>query len=285
MAFLSTAERLNRFLINTEPIYFDGEFGKRERLDRLGRAYLERPIILEGVDRDAKESNKVVLEAIKAASVSFGERSDDLFGIHLAGSRVKGYHTASSDVDLVLVAPPCDVGGLQFVAEAIESELEKRDLQIGIDTMVGAITNPTVEIDPREFIYTVDNGPEDVAALFGFTVYENPNLLLARLAALEIVNASPAYEWDVVTQRFNWGYLGQRKPTVYKLSERFEVPVSKTQSIFTRHLFQQRYKSFGLRRPKGMLQELRRWYRSSSGLEKYCMHDVYAEVMEELSWS
>lgn len=255
-----------------------------DRLRALAQAFRTQEFIIGGVDEAAQANNLLVVEALRATGDKLKGRANDVFGIHIGGSRIKGYNTVDSDIDLVVVTPD-DAPASEFVYDALHQELQKRGVNNGIDSMMGMWANYDVKTDPDEFIYTVDHQGQELIALFGNTLVYNPNLLLARLTALEVINQYTYYDynWSVSSQNYAATYLGERPHLVPKLAERYEIPRDDVGKIFTPALFHKRYEKFGLIDPKTMLGELREWRKANGRqLGNYKMNRVYKEVMEQL---
>lgn len=253
-------------------------------LRNLAERYKVERFIIGGTDREARENNRLVVEAIQAAGKKLAPRSDEVFGIMMGGSRILGYNTKESDIDLVPVAPDT-TKDIEFIYEAIEEELSSRKITNNIDTMMDLWAQYNIETDPEDFIYRVDHHNNELIALFGYTPYRNPNMDLARLTALEIVKryTQVDYDWKPIADNFARTYLGEREHLVEKLAERHGAPVAEVGKIFPPALFQQRYKTFGLEAPETMYAELKKWYSNNrKKLRKHKMYDVYNEVVKRL---
>lgn len=260
----------------------DKEPNPIDRLRALAQAYRTQEFIISGVDEAAQSNNLLVVDAIQATGSRLRTRSNDVFGIHIGGSRIKGYNTVDSDIDLVIVTPDT-TPQTGFVYDALRQELASRGVQNKIDSGIELWANHDVKTDPEEFVYTVDHQGQELIALFGNTLHYNPNLLLARLTALEIINQYTVYnyDWGAAADNYATTYLGERPHLVPKLAERYGVPKDDVGRIFTPALFHERYQTFGLKDPKIMLAELRDWRKANSKqLGKYKMNQVYRDVME-----
>lgn len=270
---------------------FLGEFSteqpeKKEivELKHLAERYTSERFIIDGIDLEARENNRLVIEAIEAAGKKLAPRFNEVFGISMGGSRIKGYNTKESDIDLVVVTPDTTKDS-RFVYDAIREELARRGVTNSIDTMMGTWTQYDIETDSEQFIYGVDHHGTELIALFGYTPYRNPNMDLAGLAALEVIKryTQSDYEWDDIADNFAETYLGGHEHLVKKFSERYGVSIAEVQKIFPKALFQQRYKKFGLEAPKPMYEELIKWYSGNKkNLRKHKMNDVYNGVLKHL---
>jgi predicted nucleotidyltransferase len=270
---------------------FTGEFSPEQQerkeiieLKNLAERYKSERFIIDGIDPEARENNRLVVEAIEAAGKKLAPRFNEVFGINMGGSRIKGYNTKESDIDLVVVTPDttADSG---FVYDAIREELASRGVTNNIDTMMGMWSQYDIETDPEQFVYRVDHHGNELITLFGHTPYRNPNMDLTRLATLEIIQQYTLadYDWEGVADNFAETYLGEHEHLVEKFSERYGVPVAEVAKIFTRALFQQSHKKFGLEAPKPMYAELKRWYSDNKkDLRKHKMNDVYNGVLKHL---
>ncbi|OGL60164.1 hypothetical protein A2752_02045 [Candidatus Uhrbacteria bacterium RIFCSPHIGHO2_01_FULL_46_23] len=270
---------------------FPGEFSPEQQerkeiveLKNLAERYKSERFIIDGINPEARENNRLVVEAIQAAGEKLGPRFNEVFGINMGGSRIKGYNTRESDIDLVVVTPDTteDSG---FVYDAIQEELRSRGITNNIDTMMGMWSQYDIETDPEQFVYRVDHHGNELITLFGYTPYRNPNMDLTRLAALEIIQqyTQVDYDWEGVAENFAYTYLGEHGHLVEKFAERYGVPVSEVAKIFPPGLFQQRHKKFGLETPKPMYAELKKWYsENKKDLRKHKMYDVYNGVVKHL---
>jgi len=239
---------------------------------------------IDGINQEARENNRLVVEAIEAAGKKLTPRSNDVFGINMGGSRIKGYNTKKSDIDLVVVVPDT-TEDTEFIYDAIGKELSSRGITNSIDTLMGLWSQYDIETDPEQFVYKVDHHGNELITLFGYTPCRNANMDLTRLAALEIVQQYTRvdYDWEGVAGNFADTYLGEHEHLVEKFAERYGVPVSEVAKIFPRALFQQRHERFGLENPKPMYMELKRWYSSNKkNLKKFKMYDVYNGVLKLL---
>lgn len=253
-------------------------------LKDLASRYKTEAFIIDGIDQEARENNRLVVEAIEAVGKKLSSRYNEFFGIHMGGSRIKGYNTKKSDIDLVVVTPK-STSNTRFVYDAVRTELDSRGVDNALDSMMGSWANFAIETDPQEFVYRVDHHADELITLFGYAPYRNANVDLSRLSALEIVRQYTAidFDWTEVANEFAITYLGERNHLVQKFAERFGVSVTEVEKIFTASLFEQRYRKFGLEHPDKMYSELKRWYtKNRKDLKKYTMYDVYNGVVEHL---
>lgn len=270
---------------------FPGELSpeKQERkeiveLKNLAERYKSERFIIDGIDPEARENNRLVVEAIEAVGKKLDSRFNEVFGINMGGSRIKGYNTKESDIDLVVVTPDStnDTG---FVYDAIREELASRGITNDIDTMMGMWSQYDIETDPEQFVYRVDHHGNELITLFGYTPYRNANMDLTRLSALEVVQqyTQVDYDWEGVARNFAETYLGEHEHLIEKFAERFGVPVSEVGKIFPRALFKERHRKFGLDNPTAMYTELKKWYTTNKkDLRKCKMLDVYNGVVKHL---
>jgi predicted nucleotidyltransferase len=278
----------NSFIMSEK---FPGEFfpEQQERkeileLRNLAERYKSERFIIDGIDPEARENNRLVVEAVEAAGRKLAPRFNEVFGINMGGSRIKGYNKKKSDIDLV-VATPDTTEDSGFVYDAIREELSSRGVTNNIDTMMGMWSKYDIETDPEQFVYRVDHHGNELITLFGYTPYRNPNMDLTLLAALEIVQqyTQVNYDWKGVTDNFAETYLGEYEHLVEKFAERYGVPIAEVAKIFPKALFQQRHKKFGLKAPKPMYAELKKWYsENKKDLRKHKMYDVYNGVIKQL---
>lgn len=266
-------------LLDREPTPID-------RLRALAQAYCTQEFIISGVDEAAKANNLLVVDAIRAAGKRLRRSANDVFGIHIGGSRIKGYNTVNSDIDLSIVFPDTTSHSqIRFIYDVVCQELATRGVKNKLDLGIELWANDNIKTNPQDFVYTVDYEGQQLIALFGNTLYYNPNLLLARLAALEVINQYTYvnYPWDAIAYNYATTYLGERSYIVPKLTERYGFPKDEVGKIFTPALFHERYRRFGLKDPKTMLTELRDWRNTNSKqLGRYRMNQVYRHVLDEI---
>lgn len=259
----------------------DSGSGALARLELLAQRFATELVILGGIDETAVKNNLAVVESIKAAGARLDNRHDSFFGIVLGGSRIKGYNTDSSDIDIVVVRPDStsDTG---FVYDAIDEELALRDVARHVDKMLGAWAEHPISCNAHDFIYQVDHMGGELIALFSPAQYQNPNLLLGRLAALEIIRKYENYEhWEYLESTYRMTYLGDRVYMVNTLAQRFDLPLTQVGKIFSKSLFRDRYRKFGLGKPKAMYKDLKVWYQNNQQtLAGYRMNQLYTDVLD-----
>lgn len=258
--------------------------GTKLTLQRLVELYEKERFVLSGIDSEAQENNRLVIEAIKNTGERLNKSSNDIFAIQMGGSRIKGYNTKDSDIDLVLVTPDTTRDS-NFVFEILKEELEKEGLTNHLDLAMSMWAQYEVKTDPNEFIYTVDHYRNELITLFGYAPYQNPNLLLARLAALEVVMrySKVGYDWDSPSLNFAETYLGDRSHLIPKLAERMGVEIRQVAGVLSKELFTKRHAQFGIDHPDDMYQELTSWYKQNKKhLKPFVMKDVYEQVKEML---
>jgi len=256
---------------------------KRRDIQRLANEFRNKLFITKGIDKESEDNNRLVMEAIQSAGERLHEFPNDIFAIQMGGSRIKGYNTLKSDIDIALVTPQS--GNERRVYEIIQEELDKKGVENHLDNAISLWASFPIKTDPQEFLYTVDHNPEELVSLFGCTVYENPNLALTKLAALEIVNAykNTGYDWDGASKNFADTYLGERGHIVSKVASRYKMSRSEVEKVLTPALFRERHNKFGIEDPKTMHQTLKRWYSANKRhLNAYVMRNVYEEVKEML---
>lgn len=256
------------------------------RLTDLAHDYTSRDLILTGVDEAAHANNRLVLDALQSAWERLADKPNDVFAISLDGSRIKGYHTAESDIDIVVVKPD-DSTADTSVHDILNQELRARGLKNLPDKLMEITGKAEYDIpaDPENFIYTVDHHPTELITLFGNGLVSNPNFQLARLAALEIIDRYTGipYPWHRLAERYAYVYLGHPEYLTGRLAEVYGLPLSEVRRIITPGVLRERYGKFGLKDPKTLLREHRAWYgKNRHRLNGYRMYEVYRVVMREL---
>lgn len=257
---------------------------KRLDLNLLAKDFRERLFITKGIDKESEHNNQLVMEAMQNAGRRLEEHANEIFAIQLGGSRIKGYNTAKSDIDIALVTPTSTKNPTPIYEILIE-ELEKKGVKNSLDAAISMWATFPIQTDPEEFLYAVDHFPHELISLFGCSVYENPNLALTKLTALEIVHRYPegTYDWEGSAIRFAETYLGDRHHTVSKIATRLKLPRYEVEQVFTPKLFADRRKKFGIENYQSLYQELRQWYKQNKRqLHPFTMRGVYEEVKEML---
>lgn len=256
-----------------------------ERLRFLAERYRTLPFLLDGVDEDAKQSNARVIDAIQSAGRTIAKESDNLFGIHLKGSRIKGYHTRDSDVDIVLATPSLPEEEQLRYWGLVRGEIASRSASSGVDPLPAVWQQEDIPTNAEEFMYWVDHHGDELVTLFGYTPYETPNLNLAKLSALEIIRTykQPEYDWEAIQVEYAKDYVGDRSHIIGKLSERYGIDTSEVSQLFTPSLFDERNKQFGLPPVDQLYEQLKNWYgRFKGGASKHRMFSTYRGVRERL---
>jgi predicted nucleotidyltransferase len=253
-------------------------------LRRIAEKYKSERFVIDGIDEEARKNNQLVVEAIETAGRKLDSRFNEVFGINMGGSRIKGFNTKESDIDLVVVRPDTatDTG---FVYDTIEEELSSRGITNKIDVLMGMWAQYDIETDPENFIYRVDHHGNELITLFGYSPYHNANLDLTRLAALEIIQqyTQVDYDWEGVARNFADTYLGERNHVVEKFAARYGISTKETARIFPQSLLDERHRKLGLENPKKLYSELKQWHsKNKRQLRKYQMYKVYNRVLERL---
>ena len=252
--------------MNSNPEGVDSNDTSPDRFKKLAELYRSGGFIIRGIDNEAEANNLLVVESIKAAGESLKSLYNDVFGICMAGSRIRGYNTAESDIDLFVIMPDSAPTETERIAcEAVEQELEKRGLRNGIDTNVEMWSDNDITTNAEEFIYQIDHHGQMMSSLFGFTPYCNANLLLSQLSALEVVNryTKVKYDWKDVAEEYARDYVGEEEFLVERLSEKFGLSPKEVRKTFTKELFDERYKQLGLGEPEAIYDDLCSWYKEN----------------------
>lgn len=260
------------------------ENGSIETLERLSERYLEEPFVIDGVNPEAQENNKLVVESIEAAGENLAGGENKIFGISLSGSRVKGYNTLDSDIDLVMIVPE-DAGDISFAYDEVRKQLDARGVSNRIDTMMDMFAQYDTETDPQKFIRRVDYESGDLVTLFGFCPYKNDNVALAQLSALEVMQQYPSSDQTLsdLNGWFEEYHLGERERIVQKLIDRLGADEKTVRSKLPPSLFEQRNQKFGLHDKKKMYQNLLNWYNNNEqSLQDKVMYKTYQGVKDQI---
>lgn len=256
---------------------------KNDKIMTLAKSYRSKGFIVGGIDSEAQKNNRLVIKALGEVLKESKHNNNDIFAIHMGGSRVKGYNTKDSDIDIIL-ATPDTIHNDHFIHQTIQEELEKKGIKNRLDWMIGQWAGYNIKTDPNNFISTVDQYTEELISLFGYTIYHNPNLFLSKLAFLEVIKKDTyGILWDTISGKYADTYLNEREHITEKIAERLELSTKEVAKLFTKDLFKERYKKFGLSNPLDMHKKLEQWYKNNKkDLGSYVMRDVYEEVKELL---
>ena len=211
------------------------QYEMRIILQELAGRLLRERFVIDGVNQEARENNKLVVEAIAAAGESLPELQNRIFAINMAGSRIKGYNTAKSDIDLFFVKTDQtteeDVSSLN---DRVVSELAKRGISDNVDEGMAMWSEYDIVTDVDGFIEQVDKNGDDCVALFGYIPYKNPNLNLTRMAILEIMMdfQGDLSHWSAVSAVFNDEYIGHSDYITGKLAKRYGMPIEEVEKVF-----------------------------------------------------
>jgi hypothetical protein len=250
-------------------------------LESLKGKYLTQEVVLDGMDDRAREQNLRLFEALKRA----GERIDqelpnNVYGLFVKGSRIKGYHSLENDLDLIVVSP-ADVSRGN-IYDILHSSMQESGLSVPFD---GGAELWEHQIEKDEFLYQVDNEIGFVNCMFGHQAYANPNLLLARLAALDVIKAwKGRFDWDFVRKNYNDDYLGTPSNDIPKIARRLGVGNTDVKRVLTRDVYRQRFQEFSMPEPEKIRRSLMVEYRTTGRkvLEQYDMFEVLQDVRREL---
>jgi len=198
------------------------QYEMRIILQELAGRLLRERFVIDGVNQEARENNKLVVEAIAAAGESLPELQNRIFAINMAGSRIKGYNTAESDIDL------------SSLNDRVVSELAKRGISDNVDEGMAMWSEYDIVTDVDGFIEQVDKNGDDCVALFGYIPYKNPNLNLTRMAILEIMMdfQGDLSHWSAVSAVFNDEYIGHSDYITGKLAKRYGMPIEEVEKVF-----------------------------------------------------
>lgn len=272
---------------NPQGVSFPIEQPERKPIGELGRLaerYKSERFIIDGVNPEARENNRLAVEAMQAAGEKLKSRSNEFFGIILGGSRILGCNRSDSDIDTITIGPDTTVDAT-FVDEPIKEELAARGIHNQIDSGMEFWTQPVVPTDPDKFIYWVEFRGEQLATLLGYAPYRNPNLDLTVLGALEVIQKykQVKYDWGKVADEFARLYLGERKRVVGKLAQGFDISKEEVGRIFTKDLFKERRKRCVVEDPERIYRRLKKWHdENRQHLNEFKMFDVYNGVFERL---
>lgn len=250
-------------------------------IESLKGKYLAQEAVLDGIDDRARDQNLRLFEALKRA----GERIDqelpnNVYGLFVKGSRIKGYHSLESDLDLIVVSP-ADVSRGN-IYDILHSSMQESGLSVPFD---GGAELWEHQIEKDEFLHQVDHEPRFLNCMFGYEVYSNPNLVLARLAALEVVKAwGGRFDWDYVQKAFSDDYLGTPENDIPKIAGRLGIGRTDVSRVLTRDVYRQRFQKFSLPEPEKVRDGLMEAYRKTGdkSLREYAMFEVLQDVRREL---
>lgn len=255
------------------------------KVQRFARQCLSRKFLLGGIGRGATKQNGELMKALKkAGDVINEEMPNQIYGAVLRGSRIKGYHTTESDVDIDFIRPSHTTDEEYQAAWDILVEVVKRhNMRVSVENYCGM---PDENIDIESFSHQVDDDLHNLT-IFGNAVWGNPNLLLVQMAALEIVVVGYAgnfQDWEYVRDVYNGEYLGNRDHDVLKIAQRLGVSSGIALEVLNEELYRVRYSAFTLPPPEELYPKVRRQCArmGREGLAAYDMYGVYQEVLAEL---
>lgn len=211
---------------------------------------------------------------------------NDIFGIILSGSRVKGYNKKGSDIDIALIQPQDAWSSPETnnqIFRVINETLKKRGLP-EIDTGVGMWTEFPIPTDPKKFLYFIDHKHNELITLFGYMPYQNPNVRIAQLAVVELIGMMHGGKevWERLQDAYSWTHLGvghEQDRIIVKLASRLRLKSREVEAILTQSLFEERKKKFSIQDRETLEQSLKGWYVKNKGkLKTYRMVQVYEEV-------
>jgi predicted nucleotidyltransferase len=254
-------------------------------LEELAGRYRTQQFVLEGITPQAHSQNLEWLKTIQKAGEALNQiYHNQVYGILVKGSRIKGYHGIESDIDVVIVSPE-HAGSQRKFWDVISGVCETEGVSIKFDTLVGLWDNSLLYADADRFISVVDNDPGFLNCLLGHQAYANPNLLMARLAALEVVCAyNGRYDWKRVQKRYNEDYLMTPENDFPKIAKRFGINPRDVGKIITREVYQERCRKFTLPSPKLLQDTLQKEYSAldKKELQKYEMYGILESVKKKI---
>ncbi len=249
----------------------------------LAEKYRMQDFVLDGLDDAAAQQNRQWMDVLHRAGRVIDETyPNSVYGLFVKGSRIKGYHSRESDIDVIIVSPTHLDGDHGKIWEVLKSFCKSEKVDVNMDGMAG-IWDDTIEIE--DLIYQVDQHPRVFNSLFGYQAYGNHNLLLARLAALEVAQAyNGRYEWNVVRKNYNQDYLGAPDNDIPKIAKRMGIDPREVGKILTQGVYSERFKRFTLPAVDVLRERLWSEYRAldERELQQYEMFDVFKRVHAEL---
>ncbi len=105
---------------------------KNDKIMTLAKSYRSKGFIVGGIDSEAQKNNRLVIKALGEVLKESKHNNNDIFAIHMGGSRVKGYNTKDSDIDIIL-ATPDTIHNDHFIHQTIQEELEKKGIKNRLD--------------------------------------------------------------------------------------------------------------------------------------------------------
>lgn len=263
---------------------FEPDLTPTTTLQDLSKKYQTKAQILDGINEHARINNQQVISVLKQTGEIFDQDPNNIFGIYLGGSRIQGYHTEASDVDLIIVRTDTHQLQTSHYHDTIRAAMSKTGLTNSPCGGIEISVHTKVPTNAENFISKIDDAPERWSdTFFGFTVYENPNLTLGRLAYLEIIRRNTSLNWELSQTFYANTYLGEYPLITQKIADRLQEPKEKVRSQLPESLFKARYRKFGLGEISTHYQKTLRWYkRNIKKLNRFIMKDVYEEVKTKL---
>jgi hypothetical protein len=260
------------------------EIPKNERqLQRLVEAYRTQEIIVGGVTEDAREENRKVFMALQDASREIDP--NHIFGIHLLGSRIKGYNKVGSDVDFIAV----EVRNNDNIVGVVNRSLSRAGLSVDANRDVEALLDTeelraVIPTEATDFLQQVRRDPYRFQKLFGTETIATPNLYLAQLSFFESLQFLDRQDhWSVIQGVYDSAFLGSSWHDLGKFTRRLGVPSLFAEQYLTKELFQERYARFGLRSFAEEHARLESWMEEQDqrALESYCMYPVLQGIQRK----
>jgi hypothetical protein len=249
-------------------------YGLRKRL-------LSQPHVLDGIDEKAKAQNIKLIDSLRYAGKVINEKHpNDVFGILLKGSRIKGYHHVESDADLILVSPLNAINDKNITDIITEAQKKYGVGEVNFNSCAQMWDTP-IELD--DFLYHCDHQDMLFNSMIGYEISSNPNLLIARLTVLTVISQwGGRFDWMSVKDTYNVNYLGEKDYDNQKIAERFNTPINKVNKIMNQSVWEERYEKFTLPRYEKLLQKYGEEFKKITGKKKYVMSEVHRKVMDDL---
>lgn len=236
------------------------------RASEVARFLTNDRVALRGVSPEVGAQNRQLVEKMRQTAEEVG---DDVMAVQFIGSRANGTSGLDSDLDAAIIT----LGGFdrEEVRDPMRDTARVMGVTLDCDLAVRAagIADEVPE-DPEEFMHWVEHGVEGRAAppiaLFNDGVYRTDNLLLARLAAVEIIRSYPYSNqveeaWQHVREQHDAEYLGNLDRMRERLTSRLGAEhADEVRRALSQQMMQERHTRFGL--PADIVQyhqRLARW--------------------------
>jgi len=248
---------------------------------KLKKKLLSQAQILDGINEQAKEQNHKIISMLKYAGDIINKKyPNDAFGLLLKGSRIKGYHTAESDVDLIVVSPEeCD--NRENIYDILVETKKKKGLERIVLCGGPQMWDSMINLD--EFLYQCDHDPLFLNSMLGYELSSNPNLLMARLIALKVVKEYDGrFSWNFVRERYNDDYLGERGHMNPKVAKRFNIPLQEVNRVLNPSIWEERHSKFTLPNWEDLLSRYEIEFKKLKRKGEFVMYDTYKKVTQDL---